>query len=202
MALQHPGGYDLVTLGPLTNLALAIAMEPELPGLFRRITVMGGAVRGTGNVTPVAEFNVHADPEAAAVFFDRIHELTLLPWEICVDYLVPFERWAQLTAAGPLGETFVRPMTAKLGEILRARGLAGISLPDPLAMAAAIDPSVVKTRRARVDVETGGRLARGLTAVADEARSDRAPNAHIVTTVDVQRFFGMLNRAFANKCHL
>ncbi|MDR7573697.1 MAG: nucleoside hydrolase, partial [Armatimonadota bacterium] len=181
-------------------LALALAVEPQLPEMFRRITVMGGAVRGTGNVTPVAEFNVYADPEAAAVVFERVPALTLLPWEICLDCLVAFDRWRALTEAGPLGRRFVRPMTAKLGEFLRGRGIPGISLPDPLAMAAALDPGTVRTRPMRVDVETGGRLARGLTASADEKRSTRPPNAQVVTAVDVPRFQAMLERTFRQEC--
>lgn len=199
MARQNPRGYDLVTLGPLTNLALAVAMEPELPNLFHRITVMGGAVRGMGNVTAVAEFNVYADPEAAAIVFDRVPELTLLPWEICMDCLVPFERWERLTDAGPLGRNFVRPMTARLGDFLRSRGVPGISLPDPLAMAVALDDTVGIRRPARVDVETGGRLARGLTAAADARRSDRLPNTHIVTSIDTAKFLERLERCFAGK---
>ena len=199
---QDPGGFELVTLGPLTNLALALAMEPDLPRMFRRITVMGGAVRGTGNVTPVAEFNVYADPEAAAVVFDRVPELSLLPWEICMDCLLPLEQWQQLTDAGPLGRRFVWPMTVRLQEFLRARGVPGISLPDPLAIAAALDGSVAQTRFMRVDVETGGRLARGLTAAADERRSTRPPNTHVVTSVDMPRFLGLLERTFAQDCGL
>jgi len=198
MARQNPGGYELITLGPLTNIALAIAMEPDFPKMFTRITIMGGAVRGMGNVTAVAEFNVYADPEAAAIVFDRVPELTLLPWEICIDCLVPFEQWQRLTDAGPLGRNFVRPMTVRLGDFLRSRGVAGISLPDPLAMAVALDDAVSVRRWARVDVETGGRLARGLTA-ADERRSDRPPNAHIVASIDQPKFVERLERCFAGK---
>jgi len=202
VARADPGGYELITLGPLTNLALALAMEPDLPRMFRRITVMGGAVRGMGNVTPVAEFNVYADPEAAAVVFERVPGLTLLPWEICLDCLVSFDRWRQITEAGPLGRRFVRPMTVKLQEFLRVRGIPGISLPDPLAMAAALDGRVVRTRPMRVDVETGGRLARGLTASADERRSTRPPNTHVVTSVDMPRFQLLLERTFKQDCGL
>ena len=202
MARGDPGGYELVTLGPLTNLALALAMEPRLPGMFRRITVMGGAVRGTGNVTPVAEFNVYADPEAAAIVFERVPELQLLPWEICMDCLLPLEQWRTLTDAGPLGRRFVWPMTVRLQEFLRARGIPGISLPDPLAMGSALDGSVAQTRWMRVDVETGGRLARGLTAAADEERSTRPPNTHVAISIDLPRFLSMLERALAEDCGL
>lgn len=200
LARENPGS-ELVTLGPLTNLALAITREPDLPKMFRRITIMGGAVRGPGNVTPASEFNIYADPEAAAMVFQRVAEVTLLPWEVCLDNLIPFEQWDRLTGAGPLGTRFVRPMTARLGELLRTRGMRGISLPDPLATAAALDESVVSARRMRVDVETDGPLTRGVTTGVDE-RSDRPANTRLVTAVDRSRFLEMLERTFAQPCGL
>lgn len=196
MARSHPREYDLVTLGPLTNIALAIAMAPDFPNLFNSITVMGGATRGMGNVTAAAEFNIYADPEAAAIVFDRARKVTLMPWEICIDCLVPFGKWDLLTGAGTLGRNFVRPMTAKVGEALRSRGLAGISLPDPLAMAVALDEKIAITRQMRVEVETGGRLARGLTTTVDPRRTDKAPNAQVVTAIDQPKFHELLERCF------
>lgn len=124
---------------------------------------MGGAVRGRGNVTAAAEFNVYADPEAAAIVFQRVPELTLLPWEVCLDNLVPFERWDLLTDAGPLGRKFVRPLTNRPGEVLRGRGP---------------------------------------TVATDETCSDLPANTHVVTSVDMPRFLGTLERTFAQECGL
>lgn len=202
MARVDPGGYSLVTLGPLTNLALAITREPALPRMLRCITVMGGAVRGRGNVTATAEFNVYADPEAAAIVFQRVPELTLLPWEVCLENLVPFEHWDQLTDAGALGRRFVRPMTARLCNLLRRQGLSGMSLPDPLAMAVTLDEGLAKTRRMRVDVDMGRGPTKGMTVAVEERRGDLPANTRVVTSVDRERFLDLLKRTLAQECGL
>jgi purine nucleosidase len=203
MARESPGVHTLVTLGPLTNIALAIALAPDLPTLFARIVTMGGAVHGRGNVTSAAEFNVYADPEAAAIVFERTPELTLLPWETVVDTLVPWDQWASVLEAGPLGQKFIKPITAKLAQWNRTkRGYDGFPLADPLAMAVALDEEcATKTRMASVQVETYGRLARGLTH-ASGRRAERTENTRIVESVDRKTFFTLLERTFARECDL
>ncbi|MDR7468501.1 MAG: nucleoside hydrolase [Armatimonadota bacterium] len=203
LARQQPRALTLVTLGPLTNLALALALEPTLAELLARIVVMGGAVHGRGNVTPAAEFNIYADPEAAVVVFDRVPELTLVPWETVLDHRVPWDRWDRLTNAGPLGQHFVRPMTSRLVDWIRtARGLDGFPLADPLAMAVALHEACVqKVRQATVAVETGGRLTRGATPVADGMPHSRG-KARIVEAVDAGQFEQMLQRACTGAYHL
>ncbi len=201
MARENPGLHTLVTLGPLTNLALAFALAPDLPQLLARIVTMGGAVHGRGNVTPAAEFNIFADPEAAAIVFERTPELTLLPWETVLDAPVPWQQWESLTSAGPLGQKFVRPMTARLTQRLRTTR-EGFSLADPLAMAVVLDEEcAMKTRAAYVQVETGGRLARGLTHAA-APRDPQRVNTRIVEAVDRNTFLALLERTFACECHL
>jgi purine nucleosidase len=203
MARESPGVHTLVTLGPLTNIALAIALAPNLPSLFARIVTMGGAVHGRGNVTPAAEFNIYADPEAAALVFERTPELTLLPWETVVETTVPWDEWESAMKAGPLGQKFVRPMTAKLARWNRStRGYEGFPLADPLAVSVVLDDaSATKTRMAFVQVETGGRLARGLTH-ASARREERPENTRIVEAVDRKAFVTLLERTFARECHL
>ena len=96
-----PGALTLVTIGPLTNLALALTLDPDLPRCYRRLVVMGGAVRGTGNMpSPSTEFNMRSDPEAAAIVLGRWPELTLVPWETVMRYPIALERLEELTA-GP-----------------------------------------------------------------------------------------------------
>jgi len=203
MARTQPGEHTLVTLGPLTNVALAFVLAPDLPKLFARIVTMGGAVHGRGNVTPAAEFNILADPEAAAIVFERVGELTLMPWETILDTKVPWDEWERLLEAGPMGRKFVRPMTEKIAKWNRpTRGPDGFPLADPLAMAVVLDGEcTTKTRAASVEVETGGRLARGMTQVA-EGWSDRRWNARIVEGVNRTAFVKMLETTFARECHL
>lgn len=202
LAREQPRALTLVTLGPLTNLALALALEPALPDLFARIVIMGGAVRGRGNVTPAAEFNIYADPEAAAVVFERVGALTLVPWETVLDHRVSWERWERLVVAGPLGRRFVRPMTARLVDWIRAtRGLDGFPLADPLAMAVALEGECVTgSRQAAVAVETAGRLTRGVTTT--DGPVGRGARVRVVETVDVGRFEQMLQETLAGECHL
>ncbi len=203
MAQENPGVHTLVTLGPLTNIALAVVLAPELPKLFARIVTMGGAVHGRGNATTAAEFNILADPEAAAIVFERVPELTLVPWETILDTKVPWDEWERLVNVGPMGRKFVRPMTEKIATWNRAtRGVDGFPLADPLAMAVVLDEEcATRTRMASVEVETGGRLARGLTQVA-EGRADRRVNTRIVDGVDRRAFLKMLETTFARECHL
>jgi purine nucleosidase len=203
LARESPGVHTLVTLGPLTNIALAIALAPDLPTLFARIVTMGGAVHGRGNITPAAEFNVYADPEAAAIVFERTPELTLLPWETVMETPVPWDQWESVLDAGPLGQKFIQPMTANLAQWNRTtRGYDGFPLADPLAMAVALDEEyATKTRMASVQVETGGRLARGLTH-ASGRRAERTENTRIVEALDRKAFLTLLQRTSARECHL
>lgn len=196
LARQRPGTYTLVTLGPLTNIALAAAMDGDFLRRFHRIVVMGGAVRGRGNVTAAAEFNVYADPEAAAMVFTRVPELTLVSWDATLDHTVPWTVWDRLLDGGPLGRTFVRRMYARAADWVRERGYPGQPLPDPLAMAVALDEECATTHRARVDVRWTGEAERGRTVAVDASRSERPPNTRIVTAVDPSRFHAMLERTF------
>jgi len=81
LASESPGELTLAAIGPLTNVALVVRLDPTLPQKYRRLVVMGGSIRGTGNITTAAEFNIYADPEAAAIVFDAWPGLTLVSWE-------------------------------------------------------------------------------------------------------------------------
>jgi purine nucleosidase len=100
LARAHPGALDLVAVGPLTNLALALGLEPQLPSLLRSVTVMGGAADAPGNRTPVAEANVWHDPEAAAAVVNASWDLTLVPLDVTMTVLLTEEHRRRLAAAG------------------------------------------------------------------------------------------------------
>src|SRR5690242_331532 len=102
LAREHPGA-TLVALGPLTNVALAVALEPDLPNMLGQMVLMGGAVRGLGNASAVAEFNIYADAEAAAMVFDRGMNPTVLSWEVTVETPILWERWDHLLDSGQIG---------------------------------------------------------------------------------------------------
>ncbi|HEY3228154.1 MAG TPA: nucleoside hydrolase [Roseiflexaceae bacterium] len=200
-ARENPGA-TLIALGPLTNVALALALEPNLPNLLAEAVLMGGAVRAQGNATPVAEFNIYADAEAAAMVFARGLNPTVLSWEATLETPVQWEIWDRLLSAGPLGNHFVAPMVVGLTQRGHARGHAGILMPDPLAMAVVLDPECATTYPARVEVDTGWGAGRGLTAVDALGRGGRTANAQIVSEVNQERFTTLLERAFRMECHL
>lgn len=196
LSAEHPGA-TLVALGPLTNLALALRLDADLPSRVGRLVVMGGAVNGHGNTlsTP-AEFNIGFDPEAAHVVFESFPLLELVDWEASVRHAIDeqtFDRW--LDAGNERGEFYRR-----IGATSRAwnarRGRSGIIAADALAMAVALDPdAVLRSESHPVAIELGGSLTRGATVVDWEARLEHPANAKIVFDVDMQRFGSLVARA-------
>jgi len=194
---KDPGGMDLVTLGPLTNVALAIRAEPKFASWVRRCVMMGGTGVLPGNVTPLAEFNFWVDPEAAQIVFESGMPLEMVGWDVSVaDAVIPDELAAEIRALGPLGEFCVDPQRV-LREFCRTETkLNGFDLPDPIAMAVAIEPDMV-TREAnlRVEISLGTGHERGQTIVDHLGGTKRPPNCRVVYRVDHGRFIKMLKDA-------
>ena len=163
----HPG-LTLVTLGPLTNVALALAQAPDIADKVGRLVVMGGAACTVGNVTPAAEFNIWCDPEAARVCFRSGLPIEMVGWELCRGAAVLNEEdIARCRALDTPRAHFAIDCNAKALEANRTFfHEPGIGLPDPVAMAVALEPEVV-TRKSRhaVDIECEGALTRGMTVV-------------------------------------
>lgn len=201
LAREHSGA-TLLALGPLTNVALAVALEPALPKLLGQTVLMGGAVRALGNATAVAEFNIYADAEAAAMAFARGLNPTVIGWELTVETPMLWPRWDALIEMGTVGSRFVARMVEGLVRRNRERERPGFLLPDPLAMAAVLDPGCATSYDAVVDVDTGWSAGRGLTAVDARPWAGRLPNAWIVSEIDSNRFAALLERAFRMECKL
>jgi purine nucleosidase len=210
---RHPGA-TLVTLGPLTNVALAVRQAPDFASLVGRCVVMGGAACTVGNVTPAAEYNMWCDPEAARICFRSGLPIEMVGWELCRGAATLDE--AEMARCRALGTPLARFAVDCNETALRANrelfGEPGIGLPDPVAMAVALDPAVVVRRsRHAVDVECEGQLTRGMTVVdqLDVVRrglGDRAgwpavpqvePNAMVCWELDVLRFKERLFRALS-----
>jgi len=169
----------LVALGPLTNVALALRRSPRGMDALARVVVMGGAVDVPGNMTPTAEFNIHVDPEAAAVVFDAGLRLDLVPLDATHQAILPR---ADLEAAlrrrpGAVAER-VRAFTDFALTADTKRGKVGMALHDPLAVAAALDPTLVAWEPVRLAIEPDGQTRR----VAG------SPNCRFARRVDVPRF--------------
>lgn len=194
---ENEGDITLVTLGPLTNVALALLREPELARRVSHCFIMGGIGAGHGNATPTAEYNIWADPEAAKIVYESGMKMTMIGWDISWKYATfDAAQAAEIRAIGsPLAE-FVIDIQATLTEYSqRENALAGFDLPDPVAMAAAIDPSVADYKEYRVDVTTGDGLARGITVVDVLGATGRKPQMRVAVRADRSAFVEMLKRS-------
>ncbi len=181
MAEDHPG-LTLVTLGPLTNLAMALKRKPNLGGRIGRCVVMGGAPCCEGNVTPAAEFNIWCDPEAAHTVMRGRLPLELVGWHLCRGAAVLNAADIALISGldSPLGNFAVECNSAAQTAFLEQTGEHGISLPDPVAMGIALDPSLATSSSGHhVDVETQSELTRGMTVVDRLGVADNSRNRHV-----------------------
>lgn len=195
---RHAGALTLVTLGPLTNLAVALQRDPSLSRKIGRCVVMGAVADHIGNITPVAEFNMWVDPHAVEVVLASGLPLEFVGWDISRHYAVIEPDLAgELRAMGTrLAEVCIDIQVCVSAFCATETKLSGFDLPDPIAMAYALDPSVAtETRRLHCAVETMSELTRGMV-VMDVLGLEHAPaNALVVTAADHDRFVEMLRSA-------
>jgi purine nucleosidase len=161
-------GIEIITLGPLTNLALALERWPALAHAISRCVVMGGAPCCEGNVTPAAEFNIWVDPEAARAVFASGAPIEMIGWHLSRFDAVLNEREIQevLAFETPLAEFVIRANSIAAAAYHKQTGENGISLPDPVAMAVLLDPKLkLEVGRHSVAIECNSDLTRGMTVV-------------------------------------
>jgi len=206
-------GLTVVTLGPLTNIALALKRKPDLPRLIGRCVVMGGAPCCEGNVTPAAEFNIWCDPEAARIVFRSGLRMEMVGWQLCRGAAaLDLQDIERIKAMGtPLGNFAIECNSTAQAAYLEQTGEHGICLPDPVAMAMALDPTIgTGWSEHYVDIETSGDLTRGMTVVdrlnvAGNARNRRvwnellrgSPNVKVWWSLDVGKWKAALSVALA-----
>jgi len=179
-ALCAPGATSLVTTAPLTNLARALAREPRIAGAFAEVVTLGG-IHAIGNVTPAADFNVWADPEAArAVLRAGLARHLLVPLDTSQRAPVSRAHCDALEASGdPLARAAARLIGARI-DAYRDRGALAAQraapVHDAFAVAALVDRRLLRTEALHVDVETRGDLTTGRTVIDVDARGGAAPN--------------------------
>ncbi len=196
----HAGELTLVTLGPLTNIALAVRRDPTLAKRIPRVVIMGAAADHVGNVNPVAEFNMWVDPHAVQVVLDSGLPLEFVGWDISRRDAVIVPALAdELRAIGtPLAEFCVDIQATVASFCATETKLAGFDLPDPIAMAYAIDPTIAtETRRMHLDVECDSVTTRGMVVMDLLGFTRREPNALVVMHADHERFVHMLRAMMA-----
>lgn len=191
-------GKDLriITLGPLTNLALALKENSRLLHNVGRIISMGGAMRVSGNTGPVAEFNFYVDPEAARLILRAGLPLTIVPLDV-TEQIVLMRTELEYRAerrANELSRFILGITDFYMKYHQETEGFYGCYLHDPIAVAAAIDPSLVMTRPLHVDVETKGELTRGMT-VADfkKTRATNYQQPEVALKIEHERFLKMFH---------
>jgi purine nucleosidase len=202
-AIEESPGLVLVTLGPLTNLALALTRKPGIVEKIGRCVVMGGAPCCEGNVTPAAEYNIWVDPEAARVVMLSGLALELVGWQTSrADSVINNNDIAGILGLKSEVARFAIECNSRAREAyLEQTGEDGICLPDPVAMSVALDPTIGEWSEHYVDVETHSELTRGMTVVdrlnvaadvrnqsvwADALRSGR--KAKVCWTVQTRRW--------------
>lgn len=195
--LGAPGEITLVALGPLTNVAIAVLLAPEIADAVERVVVMGGTgVHGPGNVSAMAEYNFWADPEAAAVVTRAGFPIEFVGWDVSIgSAVVDADRYEALKAIDTPLSQFAVDISQVVRRFALENGLAGDDLPDPIAMAHAIDPSVATTQRLHVDVMVGDGPQRGVLEVDRLGFVGGEPNVDIVTHYPSDHFFSMLHAA-------
>jgi inosine-uridine nucleoside N-ribohydrolase len=177
-------GIEIVTLGPLTNLALALRRDPKLAASVKRCVVMGGAPCCEGNVTPAAEFNIWVDPEAARIVFRSGLPLEMVGWQLCRGEAVlnPLETKRVLALKNPIAEFAVRCNSTAVEAFFKQTGQRGMSLPDPVAMGIALNPALCTSSSEHyVEIEVSSELTRGMTVVdrLDVATDSRNKNVWV-----------------------
>ncbi len=187
---ENPGEIEIIAIGPLTNIALAILTDPHFSENVGHLTIMGGAIHG-GNATASAEFNIWADPEAAKIVFNAGIPMTMIGLDVTNQAILGFDvvdRWkesdnAVVRTAGELLFSF--------HHFLDGIGAEGYALHDPLTIAYVMDSTLIATQDLYIDVETKNTLANGKT-VADEFQvTGNNPNVSTAVDLDIDKFLKM-----------
>jgi inosine-uridine nucleoside N-ribohydrolase len=186
---ERVGGITLIATGPLTNVALLLARYPEVRP--ERIVLMGGAI-AEGNVTPAAEFNVWADPEAAKRVFASGLDVTMVGLDVTHRALVRTEHKERLRAAGRVGRTVAELLDFYDRFHREVYGFDGSPIHDAVALAYAFRPDLLETRELNVEVDCESELCRGRTVVDVWRRSGRETNAKVAVEIDSAAFVELL----------
>jgi purine nucleosidase len=200
---KYPHEVTIIGVGPETNLALAILKDPTIVPLVKRVVLMAGSISG-GNVNGAAEFNVYCDPDAADLVFRAGWPVTMVGLDVTEITLISSAQVAEIERSGGAMAKFVAAVARFQVGLYQGTGFSGGAIHDALAVGAAIDPSLFKSRAMHIDVETEGRIARGETVANRLGTVDRVvdkgdhletvgvdevtPNAQVAVGIDSGRF--------------
>jgi purine nucleosidase len=199
LANAAPGEYTLIALGPLTNIALAAQLDPSFPSKIKQFIFMGGTIQAMGN-TPnlTSEFNIYCDPEAAYITLCAFPESMMLSWETTLAHPFPWPQWDALCTLDSEAAHFMKNTSGVTVDLIKGYRYEGYLLPDPLTMAVAIKPELIrKCADHYVTVELHGTHTRGQTVIDYFARSGHAPNVRIVQEVNINGVYELYQQMLA-----
>ena len=190
--MNNPKEITLVPVGPLTNIAIAVVKEPKLKDYVKDVIIMGGAVTTFGNITPESEFNIFTDPEAAKIVFESGLPITLVGLDVTMQTLLTSDHLKEIMKTRNHVTEFIGKIITHYMEFYReVVGVEGCGMHDPLAVAVAVDKSLVETRRLFVTVETKGEYTTGETVAdlrASKEGTVKEPNMDVCVNVNAERF--------------
>jgi purine nucleosidase len=191
---SEPGEISLAAVGPLTNVALALRKEPRIAEWAKEFVVMGGSFT-RGNKTPAAEFNIAADPEAAAVCFGAPWRPVMVGLDLTRQARASAEVRTRFSGLGRLESELLSPCLDFYGDSVQYRAHEGPPIHDACAVAHVLDASLLATVPARVDVETHGRFTSGMTVTDFDVPAEHR-NADVATTLDTSAFWDRVTEGF------
>ncbi len=195
---EDEGTVTLCTLGPLTNVGLALKKAPDIAPRIRELVMMGGGFFEGGNITPAAEFNIYVDPQAAAIVLGAGIPVVMMPLDVTHQLLTTKARVAKIAAIG------TRPSRVMVDWLQfferfdeEKYGSDGGPLHDPTVIAYLLKPELFSGRHCNVEIETQSELTMGMTVVDWWRVSGRQPNVRVMRNVDADGFFDLLIERFA-----
>jgi inosine-uridine nucleoside N-ribohydrolase len=194
MVMANPGEITLVPLGPLTNIALAASLEPRIAQQVRQVVLMGGAATVGGNVSAVAESNIHNDPEAANIVFQAGWPVVMVGLDVTTKTIMSGAYMEDLRSANNRYTDFIYAISRHYANFYTERGVDGFHVHDSSALAYVIDPTLFTTQPAFVDVEYHSPYHHGQTVADWRGRRGQAPNTQVCIDVDSQRLLDLYRR--------
>lgn len=195
---HEPGTVTLCTLGPLTNIAMALIKQPAIAGRIAEIVMMGGAYFEVGNITPAAEFNIYVDPEAADVVLRSGAPITMLPLDVTHQIQSTTERLSAIRAIGnKAGQAVYEMLTFSEGFDLQKYGWTGAPLHDPTVIAYLLQPDLFEGRHCNVTIEVDSELTMGMTVTDYWHVTGRVRNVTYLRNGNAEGFYQLLTERLA-----
>jgi purine nucleosidase len=194
LADRYAGKLEFLAISPLTNLALAYLKDKSIVDKIKKVWVMGGTVWGRGNITPVAEYNIWVDPDAAKIVFNSGFNITMVPWDVIVNYPVDNDTWEKIKRMGTQMSKFYVEIYSHYREYsMKNEKIGGTPHPDLITTAVALNKDVIKkSEKHYVDVENCDCLTRGMTVIDYLSIWKKEPNVEVVYEINKGKFLEML----------